>query len=119
MVIKVVTALAQVAILLLAILLMVSINKKQLFDQEMSDFQRKMENRMEDDRTYYETKINRLQEQMDSFISSREVRIRIINDRFENLERQIKEQKSQQNFLLYNNSNSGNQVRHNKDIQEQ
>lgn len=119
MVIKVVTALAQVAILLLAILLMVSINKKQLFDQEMSDFQRKMENRMEDDRRYYETKINRLQEQMDSFISSREVRIRIINDRFESLERQLKEQKANQTFLMYNNSNSGNQVRHNKDIQEQ
>lgn len=119
MVIKVLTALAQVAILILAIVLMVSINKRQLFDQEMESFQRKIENRLEDDRRYYESKLNRQQEQLDSFVSSREVRIRIINDRFENLEKQIREQKSQQNFLLYNNSNSGNQVRHNKDIQEQ
>lgn len=119
MVIKVLTALAQVAILLLAIVLMVSINKKQLFDQEMSDFQRKMENRLDDDRRYYENKINRLQEQLDSFVSSREVRIRIINDRFENLERQIKEQKANQTFLMYNNSNSGNQVRHNKDLNQE
>jgi len=118
-VIKVLTALAQVAILILAIILMVSINKRQVFDQEMSSFQRKMEIRMEDDRRFYENKMNRLQEQMDSFITSREVRIRIINDRFENLERQLKEQKSTQNFLLYNNSNSGNQVRHNKDINQE
>lgn len=119
MVIKVVTALAQVAILLLAIMLMVSINKKQLFDQEMSSFQSRLEARMNEDRRYYENKINRLQEQLDSFVSSREVRIRIINDRFDNLEKQMKEQKANQTFLMYNNSNSGNQIRHNKDIQQQ
>ena len=111
MVIKVLTALAQVAILILAIVLMVSINKRQLFDQEMESFQRKIENRREDDRRYYESKLNRQQEQLDSFVSSREVRIRIINDRFENLEKQIREQKANQAFLMYNNSNSGNQVR--------
>ena len=119
MVIKVLTALAQVAILILAIVLMVSINKRQLFDQEMESFQRKIENRREDDRRYYESKLNRQQEQLDSFVSSREVRIRIINDRFENLEKQIREQKANQAFLMYNNSNSGNQIRHNKDIQKQ
>lgn len=119
MVIKVLTSLAQVAILILAIVLMVSINKRQLFDQEMESFQRKMENRIEDDRRYYENKINRQQEQLDSFVSSREVRIRIINDRFENLERQIKEQKANQTFLMYNNSNSGNQVRHNKELNQE
>ena len=118
MVIKVLTALAQVAILILAIVLMVSINKRQLFDQEMESFQRKIENRREDDRRYYESKLNRQQEQLDSFVSSREVRIRIINDRFENLEKQIREQKANQAFLMYNNSNSGNQIRHNKDIQK-
>lgn len=114
MVAKIINALAQVAILLLAIILMFVISKKQVFDSSMEDFQKRIDNRLEDDRRYYEGKINRLQEQLDSFVSSREVRIRLINDRFEILEKQIREQKLQQNFLLYNNSNSGNQVPPNK-----
>ncbi len=119
MVAKIVSALAQVAILLLAIILMFVISKKQVFDSSMEDFQRRIDNRLEDDRRYYEGKINRLQEQLDSFITSREVRIRLINDRFELLEKQIREQKSQQNFMLYNNSNSGNQVKAHKELEQQ
>lgn len=116
MVLKVVSATAQIAILLLAIVLMIAITKRQVFDDSMQDFQKRVDTRLEDDRRYYENKINRLQEQLDSLISTREVRVRIFNERFDNLERQVREQKTQQNFMMYNgntNNNSGSVSKNN------
>lgn len=111
---KVVSALANVVIILLAVVLVFVMTKKENFDNSMEAFERRVNNRLEDDRRYLEEKTNRVQQNLDTYQSARESRARIFGDRLDALEKQVRDVRSQQNMVIYNssNANNGSQVKH-------
>lgn len=108
---KILNIISHIFILLLGLFVFSKVAQDRGRDLAIDDLERKVSIRMEDDRHYLENRLNRLQEQLDTYQSTREVRARIFGDRMDRVERMINESKTQQNLILYNNSNSGNQMR--------
>jgi hypothetical protein len=81
-----ISALAQLVIITLAILMMVQITKERVYYGALNDLDKRITERMDSDRAYFEGKINRIDNSLMNYQNTREQRVVLYNERLKNLE---------------------------------
>lgn len=94
----------------LAVVMIYKLLDRDLMDQRIAVARQERMTQIEDTRKYLENRINRLQSDIDSYQIIVERTRRMNDDRLDMLSKQIKEQKTQQNIMLYNNGNGNSRV---------
>lgn len=82
---RVINVISQITIIILAVVIVITMSKKQMLDSTFSSFEAKINTRLEEDRLHYDEKVKMVQDNLNRYQLSREQRAQHFNKRLDEL----------------------------------